>query len=67
MTLRSSEKQKISFYVNQTGYEKLRVIADRDDRSASSVINLAILGLVEKYEAENGKIKLTKSKKKGGS
>lgn len=52
----SNEKTAFTFRVDSIAYEKAKLIAKRELRSANSQLEYLIIKGVEQYEKENGEI-----------
>ena len=53
-----SQKPQLKTYVNNETYEKFKLIAKKENRSASNLLEFLILEKIEMYEKNNGTINI---------
>lgn len=53
-----SQKPQLKTYVEPMTYEKFKLIAEKQNRSASNYLEFLILNEINKYESENGNINI---------
>lgn len=58
-----SKKPQILIRTNEENKKKLEYIASREKRSVSNLMEIVIENFLNKYEAENGEIKLENDNK----
>lgn len=51
-----SNKPQLKTYVDITTYDKFKIIASKENRSASNYLELLILKEIENYESQHGTI-----------
>lgn len=51
-----SNKPQVKAYIDNVTYEKIKVIAEKERRSISNLIEILIIKEIENYETNNGNI-----------
>lgn len=52
----ATNKPQVKAYIDNNTYEKFKIIAEKERRSISNLIEILILKEIENYESNNGNI-----------
>lgn len=53
-----TKKPQLKTYVKNDTFEKFKLIADKENRSVSNMLEILVLEKIENYEKSNGTIKI---------
>lgn len=53
-----TKKPQLKTYVNESTYEKFKIVAIKENRSASNMLELLVIEKIENFEKNNGTINI---------
>lgn len=63
----ATKKPQIKAYIEQDLYEKFKIIANKQHRTASNYVELLIIKEIETYEKQNGTISVINMRDNNGT